>query len=136
MRIAILLFTALSLTACDGKTSAVEPAAVTQGALRSVDAKQLKADLDAGKVALLLDVRTPGEYAEGHVPGTVLIPVDDVTPTHSGITPHKGDEIYLICRSGSRSMRAAKTLQAAGYTVVNVDGGTLGWVDAGFPVDN
>ena len=124
----LALAPAMVLPACGASSAADDRIA-------HVDAAQLKKDLDAGKVPLLVDVRTPGEYAEGHVPGTVLVPVDEVAGDHPKLAPHKGESVYLICRSGSRSMRAANTLASAGYTVVNVDGGTLGWIDAGYGVE-
>lgn len=79
--------------------------------------------------AAVIDVREPDEYTDGHVPGAVPIPLGDV--------PDRVDEVpadrtvYLICARGGRSMRAAEHLAGLGRDVVNVGGGTIGWVDAG-----
>ncbi|MCB9743672.1 MAG: rhodanese-like domain-containing protein [Alphaproteobacteria bacterium] len=138
----------LALVACSGgaadpatQAPAAEapteaPAApAASGARRDVNVEALAQDKDAGSVPVLVDVRTPGEFAEGHVPGAVNIPVDELGGRLSELESHKGDEVYLICRSGSRSSRAADQLVAAGYSAVNVTGGTLAWIDSGRAVE-
>lgn len=79
----------------------------------------------------VIDVREPDEYAEGHVPGAVLIPLGEV-PDRAAEVP-TGPTVYLICAKGGRSLRAAEHLAGEGRDVVNVAGGTTGWIDAGFP---
>ncbi len=79
----------------------------------------------------VIDVREPDEYAEGHVPGAVLIPLGEVAD-RSGEVP-TGATVYVICAKGGRSMRAAEHLATDGRDVVNVAGGTTGWIDAGLP---
>ncbi|MCO4744805.1 MAG: rhodanese-like domain-containing protein [Proteobacteria bacterium] len=120
-----------------GATSAETPAAaaVEAGPSRNVDVAQLKADLDAGKVPMLVDVRTAGEYAGGHVPGAVNIPVDQIAKRTSEITVDDGAEVYLICKSGGRSASAASTLSGLGFATVNVSGGTGAWIGAGNAVE-
>lgn len=81
----------------------------------------------------VVDVREPGEYREGHVPGAVLIPLGQV-PDRVGDFPDTG-EVLVVCRSGGRSHRAAEHLRSQGIDAVNVAGGTLGWIDAGHPVE-
>jgi molybdopterin-guanine dinucleotide biosynthesis protein A/rhodanese-related sulfurtransferase len=77
----------------------------------------------------LVDVRQPDEYAEGHVPGAVLIPLADV--------PERVDEfggdgpVYVVCRSGGRSASAVTFLRAQGLDAINVAGGTMAWIEAG-----
>jgi rhodanese-related sulfurtransferase len=91
----------------------------------------------AGQAADLLDVRTPVEYREVHVARARNVPLDRLDPMAvmqrgqgSGEQP-----LYLICRSGSRGRQACEKFLAAGYSnVVNVEGGTLAWVEAGLPV--
>ena len=80
--------------------------------------------------AFLLDVREPDEYVEAHVPGAVLVPLGEV-PDRATELP--GDrEIYVICRSGARSLRAAEFLaERLGLSATNVAGGTLAWLQAG-----
>ncbi|MBF4693517.1 rhodanese-like domain-containing protein [Fusibacter ferrireducens] len=87
------------------------------------DAKQM---LDEGTV-FLVDVRTKEEYAEGHIAGSVNIPVDVI---ESEISNHVSDEtqpIMVYCRSGSRSAMAADALNKLGYKVVYDLGGIQSW---------
>ena len=78
----------------------------------------------------LIDVREPDEYAQAHVPGAMLVPLGTL-PDHVEELPE--GTLYVICRSGARSYRAAEWLAAQGRTSVNVAGGTLAWLEAGKP---
>ncbi|MFT7517933.1 MAG: rhodanese-related sulfurtransferase [Kiritimatiellia bacterium] len=138
------LIFALVLTACGPTTVASsEPAASSQTGstkvapktMGNIDIAGFKAKIDANEVAALFDVRTAGEFGGGHVKGAVNVPLQNLASNMSMFEPYKGDTIYLICQSGGRSSRAGKTLAAAGYDVVNVQGGTGGWVAAGHAVD-
>jgi rhodanese-related sulfurtransferase len=77
----------------------------------------------------VFDVRRPDEYADGHVPGAVLIPLHDVPDRVEEFPSDR--EFLLICRTGARSMRAAEFLEQFGRTGVNVAGGTMAWVATG-----
>ncbi|MGE0787805.1 MAG: rhodanese-like domain-containing protein [Sandaracinaceae bacterium] len=68
--------------------------------------------------ATLLDVRTPEEFASGHIEGAINIPVDEVDRRMTEIPADRGVVVY--CRSGGRSARAAATLSAAGYEVTDL----------------
>jgi molybdopterin-guanine dinucleotide biosynthesis protein A/rhodanese-related sulfurtransferase len=83
--------------------------------------------------ATVYDVREPDEWAEVRVPGAVLVPLGSV-PDSLDAFPADG-EVLLICRSGGRSMRACEWLATQGRTPVNVAGGTLAWVGAGFDTE-
>jgi rhodanese-related sulfurtransferase len=80
----------------------------------------------------LLDVRTAGEYKQGHISGAELISLDELSQKIARIP--KGREIICICESGSRSSVAARRLNAVGYKVSNMRGGMSRWVRAGLPV--
>ncbi len=83
---------------------------------------------------MLLDVRTPDEYAAGHIKGAVLIPVQELAQRVSEVPKDK--QVYVYCHSGGRSARAAGILVNAGYTrIENVVGGIVAWKDAGYPVE-
>lgn len=79
----------------------------------------------------LIDVRQPDEYAEAHVAGARLVPLDEL--------PERIDEIpadtpvYVICAVGGRSGRAAEWLLGQGLDATNVAGGTMAWIEAGKP---
>lgn len=130
----ILWALTLCVGACGGSQTSA-PAPAVAGAMTEVDVATLKAARDAGTVALV-DVRTPAEYADGHVPGAINIPVDTLARRLSELEPHKDADLYLICRSGARSARAQSMLHDAGYAhPINVAGGTLAWQSAVFAVE-
>jgi molybdopterin-guanine dinucleotide biosynthesis protein A/rhodanese-related sulfurtransferase len=82
--------------------------------------------------AYVLDVRQPDEYVAGHVPGAVLVPLDQL-PARQDEVP-KDRPLLVICAGGGRSARAAEALNAVGYDATNIAGGTGAWVRAGHPV--
>lgn len=82
--------------------------------------------------ASLLDVRQPQEYDEAHVPGAVLIPLDQLPERLSEVPD---GELLVICRTGARSAKAVEFLATQGRDAANVAGGTKGWIEAGHPVD-
>lgn len=82
--------------------------------------------------ATVVDVREPGEYASGHVPGALLVPVAQVG-ARLGDLPRNGT-VYVICASGNRSKAATTVLENAGFDVYSVTGGTHGWRQLGRPV--
>ena len=85
--------------------------------------------------ALLLDVREPQEYAQGHAPGSVLIPLGELDQRLAEISQYKDKPVALICRSGNRSAHAQKVLLKAGFTATtNIEGGMIAWQRAGLPV--
>jgi rhodanese-related sulfurtransferase len=103
----------------------------------SVTVRELNRRLAAGQAAELLDVRTPGEYAAGHVPGTKLIPLDELDPTAFCLERGAADKpLYILCQSGGRARKAIEKLERAGVQdCVLVEGGTQAWLDAGLPVN-
>ncbi len=88
------------------------------------------APTDLSDDALVLDVREPDEWAAGHAPGAVHIPLGDV-PARIGELPESDGPLPVVCRSGGRSSRAVQWLEGQGYDVVNVDGGMKAWSAAG-----
>lgn len=93
--------------------------------LRSADTTELAKALEEGKVPVLVDVRTSMEFSGGHVPGARNIPLNDIDRHVGELKAHK--EVWLICRSGSRSSVAAQSLNKAGLRVVDVRGGMSRW---------
>ncbi len=84
--------------------------------------------------AFVLDVREPGEYTTGHVPGAVSIPQADLAVRLSEIP--KDRELLVVCGSGMRSLRSAQFLRHVGYErVTNLEGGTTAWIAAGHLVE-
>jgi len=77
----------------------------------------------------VLDVREDSEWAEGHVPKAHHIPMNDVSEQLDKLDD--GARIFVICRSGKRSLTVAEYLESQGYDVVSVAGGTLEWIESG-----
>ncbi|MBU0689192.1 MAG: rhodanese-like domain-containing protein [Gammaproteobacteria bacterium] len=85
--------------------------------------------------ALLLDVREPSEYAAVHAVDAKLMPLGQVGMRLKELEAYKDKPVAVICRSGRRSAQAVSILQEAGFSkVVNVQGGTNAWVEAGLEV--
>lgn len=79
----------------------------------------------------LIDVRTPAEFSQVHVPGARNLPLGELRASH--VAPDR--PVYLLCHSGARARNAAAQLAAEGVTEpVVVEGGTQAWLDAGLPV--
>jgi len=82
--------------------------------------------------AQLVDVRTPSEYAAGHVPCAVNIPLEQIEARLDDLDPRL--PIVLICQGGGRARLAAALLGPRRTDVTVLDGGTLAWQKAGFPL--
>lgn len=80
----------------------------------------------------LVDVREADEYAAGHVPGAINVPLSSLEE-HLDELPE--GSFNVICQLGGRSARAVKALEERGYDATNVEGGTGAWVESGFEVD-
>lgn len=87
----------------------------------SLSTSELQQELNNDIV--LIDVRTPKEYDRGYIFGSKNIPLDSIS-TFDG---DKEKKVYLICKSGVRSKKAAKELKESGYSVMNVRGGMKSW---------
>lgn len=85
--------------------------------------------------AQIVDVRAPEEYASGHIGGATNINVNsDDFVEKANAALKKSEPVYVYCRSGKRSLKAADLLAKAGYSIINLDNGILGWEKDGFPV--
>ena len=82
--------------------------------------------------AWLLDVREQDEWVAGHAPGARHIPLGELGARVAEIP--QDQDIYVICRSGHRSGRAAQALAGAGWNAINVAGGMQDWAAAGRPM--
>lgn len=108
--------------------------ACSQKNFESIDVKQF-AELIKNPDVTLLDVRTPQEYAEGHIEGAILIDVkqDDFMEKARKQLP-VGKTIAVYCRSGRRSTDACNKLMAEGYKVEELKGGITAWQAEKMPV--
>ena len=104
--------------------------------MTTITPRQLHDRLQQGERLQLLDVRTPAEHEEIHVPGVQLAPLDRLDAQRAGEKGcAKNQPVFLLCRSGSRAKQAAEKLEKSGYTqCCVVEGGTMAWAEAGLPV--
>ena len=117
----------------DAPAGAAAGVAVTP--VRNIEVATLDADEKANKVPVLVDVRSPEEFASGHVPGARNIPLESLGARMDTLAEYKSGDVYVICQSGRRSSHAADQLSAAGFHAVNVRGGTGAWMGAGLPTE-
>jgi rhodanese-related sulfurtransferase len=105
-----------------------------QTEIKQITVAQVGPHLKAQPKAVLIDVRMPDEYTEGHAPGAALRPLPELSQWAAGLD--KSAPYVVICRSGSRSMKAATQLVGLGFTnITNVQGGMLAWEqDPSLPV--
>jgi rhodanese-related sulfurtransferase len=94
---------------------------------REVSIDELAVAVAAGQT--VLDVRENWEYEAGHVPTAKHIPLNTIPDRLSEIS--RTDQVWIICQAGGRSMTAANYLEAQGYNVVSVAGGTGAWIQSG-----
>ena len=106
--------------------------------VKTISAEEAKGLLDSEPLRnLVLDVRNPDEYTGelGHIPGSVLIPVAELSRRLSELQTHRVRRIICICKAGGRSHTAAGILMQAGFpSVVSVGGGMTRWNDLRYPV--
>ena len=82
--------------------------------------------------AVVIDVREPGEYVGGHVPGAVLVPMGQLPSRVAELD--RSRPVFVICASGNRSRAMVDYLERAGFDARSVGGGTAAWVQSGHPV--
>jgi len=100
--------------------------------LPAVTPQEAQARLKSRPAPYVLDVRQPAEYAEGHIAGATLIPLNQLADRLRDLPRDR--EILCVCRSGSRSGSAVRRLVRDGYNAVNLRGGMSAWQAAGLPV--
>lgn len=109
---------------------------------RSPSASSLPADINITQAYELyqsgvyfLDVRTPEEWQDYHIPNSTLIPLDELPKRISEVP--QGQRIVVVCRSGNRSQEGRDILRRAGFMQVSsMTGGLLDWRAAGYPIVN
>jgi rhodanese-related sulfurtransferase len=123
------LFSRLSIAAVFLAGSTICMAGVTD-----IPQAELIQRIKANQAGLILDVRTPEEFAKGHVPGAINIPYDQLGSRLAEIDSHKDKDLVLYCKSGKRAGIAAKTLQTAGFShLLHLDGDMNSWLSKGLP---
>lgn len=83
--------------------------------------------------AVLLDVRETYEFQAGHAPGALHIPVDEIPARFEELDPD--EDVYVMCRTGGRSVQITQWLTLQGYSVFFVGGGYDAWIESGRPLE-
>ena len=116
IRVCFVIMVALLAAGCSQSPAGASVDVSVDEALRLWQAKE----------AILIDVRTPAEYREGHIPGVVNIPLAEIEKRLGEIPKDK--KVVLICRTGNRSAQGTKFLRSKGFdNVFNSTGGMSTW---------
>lgn len=133
--VALALTGALALAACSSAPAESEDASMSASgsstapstsAYTKITADEAQAMMDAGSPTIV-DVRTAQEYAEGHVPGAINIPVENIGADKPAELADTDADIIVYCRTGVRSKQASDKLVELGYQHVNDMGGIVDW---------
>jgi rhodanese-related sulfurtransferase len=96
--------------------------------MRDISPEKVKEAVDKKAEVIVLDVRTPGEYAKGKIPGAINVPVTEVAEKIEQVIPDKNATIYVYCLSATRSPIAVEAMEGLGYkNVFNMSTGLLAW---------
>jgi rhodanese-related sulfurtransferase len=135
--ITVLIITVclISLVSCTGRldtedrAEGLDVATMITAQYRKISPQLAKEMMDSGEALIIVDVRTPFEYAQGHIPGAILIPNETIsTDKNRPENLPKLDAVILVyCRSGNRSSQAARKLVSLGYVNVYDFGGIHDW---------
>lgn len=120
-RVSILALAMLLLTGC------AAPAAVPKAAYRQIGMAEAAEIMKKEQGYIILDVRTPEEYADKHIPGAINVPNESIGTGEIALLPDRAQLILVYCRSGNRSRQASARLAALGYTRVTEFGGISAW---------
>ena len=121
-KLILIILAMMLLTACGQTTENNREAAYV-----NITAQQAKEIMDTETGYVILDTRTQEEYDEGHIPGAILIPYDEILQKAEGVLADKDQLILVYCRSGRRSKLAAEDLVKLGYTNIKEFGGIIDW---------
>lgn len=102
--------------------------------IKEIDSRDLKTKMENSEKIVLIDVREPDEWAQGHIKDAILMPLSNIMEEAKKLN-EKDAQIILQCRSGARSFRVAQYLESVGFTnLTNLSGGILGWAQNNFEI--
>jgi len=129
--IPVLMVAVMLLAACAAPAEEANDAAAQPGtelpAYRQIGMDEAVAMMEEEHGYIILDVRTPEEYAERHIPGAINVPNEEIGDAEIPVLPDKEQLILVYCRSGNRSKQASEKLLALGYTNIVEFGGINDW---------
>jgi rhodanese-related sulfurtransferase len=100
--------------------------------MKTMTVDEVQDRLDQGERFQMIDVRSPGEYAAGHIPCAVNLPIDEVEGRLDDL--HHRDPVLLVCQSGRRARLTRELLQPHLNELIVLEGGTGAWTRAGLPL--
>ncbi len=131
----LLIFSVLFLiliSGCIGQSSVSKSSNGRQLPPVKISQSELSSIMQDGGDFLLIDVRTEGEYRQGHLPGAIVIPYDEFPSRFSEIEGYKDKTVVLYCHVGGMGDYAGSVLLKHGFKdVKNLDGGINGWIKSG-----
>jgi len=117
---------------CIGEVKVVSQQSVAEPFVR-VNVSEAQRLIESGDIAVI-DVREPNEYAEGHIPGVTLVPLNSLLARPREYLTR--DNILFVCALGQRSAVACEMAAAVGFEkLYNLEGGTTAWSKAGLPIE-
>lgn len=109
---------------------------MAQNPVKKLEPKDFIAAVEADTSAIILDVRQPSEYADGHLQGAINLDWQNSNSFAQGMERlNKNRTYYIYCRSGHRSNAAATKMHKNGFKVFDMKGGILHWTKLGLPVE-
>jgi len=140
----VFVLSMLSLTAAQEKpkpptwqtTMVKDWVAKAKAEIKKVTAADVKAAIDKKEKAIFLDVRDPGEYTAGHLPGAINVSRGTLEFNVWDKISDKNAKVYVYCKTAGRSALATKTLNDLGYkNAVLMEAQFEDWIKAGYPVE-
>ena len=108
---------------------------LTTSAPQVITSADLVQRLEGEDAPVILDVRSPEEFAEGHIPGAINVPYDQIAANLDSLASFLTAEVVVYCRTGRRAGVAEKALREAGFTrVMDLEGHMTTWNEAGLPI--
>lgn len=104
------------------------------GKVPEIEATDLKTRLDQRDPVQLIDVRTSGEFASGHIAGAINVPIQQFRSSLPTLPIDRTRPVIAICQTAHRSPPAVRLLTQAGFAAVQLRGGMLAWQHARFPM--
>jgi rhodanese-related sulfurtransferase len=103
------------------------------GKVAQIEAKDLREQLRKDKRVQMIDVRTAGEFAQGHIKGARSIPIHKLRSELRNLRLDPNRPVIAICQTAHRSVPAVRLLRRQGYNVQQLSGGMNAWRAAGYP---
>ena len=122
-----MLLCIMLLTACGQSSAGSDLSMDDKNAYNQISMEEAVKIMEDETGYLIVDVRRPDEFSEGHIPGAINVPNEEITDEMPEALPDKDQMILIYCRSGNRSKQASEKLAKIGYTNIYEFGGIIDW---------